>query len=123
MNQDGTITYWASATAPNSKASSSPSAIPAGINPDLGALLLLALRHRKMYAVAVADHQDAETALGGGNINDHASVYVVVMSGGTFIALEHLQGVAAPQGQSSPQRLTRRRLLRLTSPSRASSVT
>lgn len=53
---------------------------------------------KTMYGVAVADHQDAETAISGSNINDHASVYVIVMTGGPFIALDHPQGVPAPQG-------------------------
>jgi hypothetical protein len=52
----------------------------------------------RMYAVAAADHQDAETILSGANINDHAAVYVIVMSGGSFTALDHPPGVPPFQG-------------------------
>lgn len=51
-----------------------------------------------MHAVAVADHQVAETILSGAVINDHAPVYVVQMTGGSFSAQHPPPGVAAPQG-------------------------
>ncbi|MEO8182158.1 MAG: hypothetical protein ABI895_25265 [Deltaproteobacteria bacterium] len=52
----------------------------------------------KMYAVAVSDHQAAATVLGGSIINDHAPVYVIVMTGGWFTANEAPPGVPAPEG-------------------------
>jgi len=52
----------------------------------------------KVYAVAVSDHQDAETILSGAIINDHAPVYVIVMTGGHFIVMEHPLGAPAPEG-------------------------
>jgi hypothetical protein len=51
----------------------------------------------KMYVVAVADHQDAETILSGAIINDHAPVYVIVMTGGSFTAPKAPPGVPAVQ--------------------------
>jgi hypothetical protein len=51
-----------------------------------------------MYAVAVSDHQDAETALGGSIIYDHAPVYVIVIVGGPFTARGSPPGALAPQG-------------------------
>jgi len=52
----------------------------------------------KMYAVAVSDHQVAETALGGGTIYDHAPVFVIVVTGGTFTAGHAPYGVSPPEG-------------------------
>jgi hypothetical protein len=49
----------------------------------------------KMYVVAAADHQDAETILSGDTINDHSPVYVIVMIGGPFTARSHPPGVPA----------------------------
>lgn len=51
-----------------------------------------------MYAVSVSDHQAAETALSGAIINDHVPVFVIVMTGGPFTAMEAPPGVAFPQG-------------------------
>jgi hypothetical protein len=51
----------------------------------------------KMYVVATADHQNAETILSGAIINDHAPVYVVVMTGGPFTAPNPPPGVPAVQ--------------------------
>jgi hypothetical protein len=50
-----------------------------------------------MEAVA-ADHQAAQTVLSGANVNDHAPVVVIKMTGGPFTATHHPPGVAAPQG-------------------------
>jgi hypothetical protein len=52
----------------------------------------------KMYAVAVSDHQVAEAALGGGTIYDHAPVFVIVVTGGTFTARGAPAGVDPPEG-------------------------
>ena len=51
-----------------------------------------------MYAAAVSDHQAAELALSGATINDHAPVFVLVMTGGPFTALEAPPGVPPPEG-------------------------
>jgi hypothetical protein len=51
----------------------------------------------KMYVVAAGDHQDAETILSGAIINDHAPVYVIVMTGGPFTAQKSPPGVPAVQ--------------------------
>lgn len=51
-----------------------------------------------MRAVAVADHQDAETYLSGATVYDHAPVYVVKIVGGRFTATRHPRGVPAPYG-------------------------
>ncbi len=51
-----------------------------------------------MLAVAAADHQAAEAALSGAVIDDHAPVYIVQMTGGTFTALRHPRGAPAPHG-------------------------
>jgi len=51
-----------------------------------------------MHAVAVADHQLAETFISGAVINDHAPVYVVRMTGGPFTAPNHPPNAPAPQG-------------------------
>jgi hypothetical protein len=51
----------------------------------------------KIYVVAAADHQDAETILGGGTINDDAPVYVIVMTGGPFTAPNPPPGTPAVQ--------------------------
>jgi len=48
--------------------------------------------------VSGADHQVAETALSGALIDDHAPVYVLKLTGGTFTALRHPPGVPAPHG-------------------------
>jgi hypothetical protein len=53
---------------------------------------------KKMYVVAASDHQDAQTILSGANINDHASVFVIVMTGGPFTAHEHPPGAPEFQG-------------------------
>lgn len=51
-----------------------------------------------MVAVLAADHQAAEAALGSGpGIPDHAPVYVISMTGGTFTATRHPPGATAPQ--------------------------
>jgi hypothetical protein len=52
-----------------------------------------------MQAVAASDHQAAEAVISGAVIGDHAPVYVVQMTGGTFTAPNHPRGVAAPTGQ------------------------
>jgi hypothetical protein len=52
----------------------------------------------RMYAVAVSDHQVAELAAGGGTIYDHAPVFVIVITGGTFTARGAPLGVAPPEG-------------------------
>ena len=52
----------------------------------------------KMYAVAVSDHQVAEQAVSGATIFDHAPVFVIVITGGTFTALEAPSGVAPFEG-------------------------
>jgi hypothetical protein len=52
----------------------------------------------RMYVVAVADHQEAETVLSGDTIYDHSPVYVIVMIGGPFTSTH-----PAPPGQPSPQ--------------------
>jgi hypothetical protein len=52
----------------------------------------------KMYAVAVSDHQVAETALSGAIIFDHAPVYVIVITGGPFTARSAPLGAPLPQG-------------------------
>ena len=51
-----------------------------------------------MYAVAVSDHQAAETALNGGTIYDHVPVFVIVITGGHFTAGHHPYGVPDPEG-------------------------
>lgn len=51
-----------------------------------------------MYAAAVSDHQAAERVLSGAVINDHAPVFVIVMTGGPFTALEAPPGVPATEG-------------------------
>lgn len=53
----------------------------------------------RMLAVAAADHQAAEFAVGGSLVNDHAPVYVIEMAGGPFTATQHPRGAATPQGQ------------------------
>jgi len=52
----------------------------------------------RMYAAAVSDHQAAERVLSGAIINDHAPVFVIVMTGGPFTALEAPPGVPPPEG-------------------------
>jgi hypothetical protein len=52
----------------------------------------------KMYAVAISDHQVAETALGAGIIYDHAAVYVIVITGGPFFGDSAPAGVPLPEG-------------------------
>ena len=52
----------------------------------------------KMYAVAVSDHQVAEQAASGATIYDHAPVFVIVITGGTFTAREAPPGVAPFEG-------------------------
>jgi hypothetical protein len=51
-----------------------------------------------MYAAAVSDHQIAERALSGAIINDHAPVFVIVMTGGPFTALEAAPGAPPFEG-------------------------
>ena len=51
-----------------------------------------------MYAVAVSDHQAAETALSGGTIYDHAPVFVIVIIGGPFTGRSAPAGVPLPEG-------------------------
>jgi hypothetical protein len=51
-----------------------------------------------MYAAAVSDHQAAERVLSGAVINDHAPVFVIVMTGGPFTALETPPGVPPAEG-------------------------
>jgi hypothetical protein len=53
---------------------------------------------KTMVAVAASDHQAAEMVLSGAIISDHAPVYVIEMTGGTFTATGHPPGGAAPQG-------------------------
>jgi hypothetical protein len=53
---------------------------------------------KTMVAVAASDHQAAEMVLSGATIPDHAPVYVIEMTGGTFTAAGHPPGAAAPQG-------------------------
>jgi len=48
----------------------------------------------EMYAVAVSDHQVAEQAASGATVNDHAPVFVIVITGGRFTAQEGPPGVA-----------------------------
>ncbi|HKO90315.1 MAG TPA: hypothetical protein VJU61_04135 [Polyangiaceae bacterium] len=52
----------------------------------------------KMYAVAVSDHQVAEQAASGAIINDHAPVFVIVITGGTFTAREAPPGAVPFEG-------------------------
>ena len=52
-----------------------------------------------MYAVEVSDHQTAEKAASGDIVNDYyAPAYVIVMTGGPFMALEAPPGVTPPEG-------------------------
>jgi hypothetical protein len=51
-----------------------------------------------MVAVAAADHQAAEAVVSGAVIDDHAPVYVVQMTGGTFTAIRHPRGRPVPAG-------------------------
>jgi hypothetical protein len=51
---------------------------------------------RTMVAVASPDHQAAEAVVSGAIINDHAAVYVIVVTGGRFTIDE------APPGQPFP---------------------
>jgi hypothetical protein len=51
----------------------------------------------KMYAVAVSDHQVAETALGS-TIYDHVPVFVIVVTGGRFTGRSAPYGAALPEG-------------------------
>lgn len=55
-------------------------------------------RPQKVLAVAASDHQAAEKLLSGADVNDHAPVYVIKLTGGRFTALHHPPGVPAPQG-------------------------
>lgn len=52
----------------------------------------------KVHVVYASDHQAAETVLSGAVINDHAPVYVIEMTGGTFTAMSHPSGVAPAKG-------------------------
>ena len=52
----------------------------------------------RMYAVSVSDHQAAETVLSGAIIYDHQPVFVIVITGGTFTALQAPAGVPFPDG-------------------------
>ena len=51
-----------------------------------------------MTAVGVADHAIAEAAISGAELEEHDPVFVVQISGGTFTALRHPPGQAAPTG-------------------------
>jgi hypothetical protein len=51
-----------------------------------------------MYAVAVSDHQAAETVLSGAIIFDHAPVFVIVIIGGPFTGRSAPPGVPLPVG-------------------------
>lgn len=51
-----------------------------------------------MVAVAAADHQAAEAVVSGAILDDHAPVYVVQMTGGTFTSDHHPYGGPAPHG-------------------------
>jgi len=51
-----------------------------------------------MRAVAVSDHQAAESIISGAIINDHAPVYVLEISGGVFTSPHHPPGALPPQG-------------------------
>jgi len=51
-----------------------------------------------MHAVAASDHQAAETVISGADINDHAPVYVVQMTGSSFTVPHHRSEVAAHVG-------------------------
>jgi hypothetical protein len=51
-----------------------------------------------MYAVAVSDHQAAETVLSGAIIYDHAPVFVIVITGGPFMGRSAPAGVPLPEG-------------------------
>jgi hypothetical protein len=53
-----------------------------------------------MYAVAVSDHQVAETAISGAIIYDHAPVFVIVMTGGRFTSIEAPPGGAPAEGSA-----------------------
>ena len=55
---------------------------------------------RTMNAVWSADHQAAEQILSGAILNDHAPVYIVVMTGGPFSASEGGPNGIAPQGSA-----------------------
>jgi hypothetical protein len=52
----------------------------------------------RMYAAAVSDRQAAERVLSGAIINDHTPVFVIVMTGGPFTALEAPPGVPPTEG-------------------------
>ena len=54
---------------------------------------------KKMHAAAATDHQAAESILSGAIINDHAPVYVIVVTGGPFTPTHHPPGVT-PQPAS-----------------------
>jgi hypothetical protein len=51
-----------------------------------------------MVAVAAPDHQAAAAVISGALIADHAPVYIVQMTGGTFTATRHPRGQPAPHG-------------------------
>ena len=51
-----------------------------------------------MRAVAALDHQAAESAVSGAIVGDHAPVFVVQMTGGTFAGGMHPQGAETPHG-------------------------
>ena len=52
-----------------------------------------------MYAVEVSDHQTAEKSVSGDIVsNDYAPAYVIVMTGGPFMALEAPPGVTPFEG-------------------------
>jgi hypothetical protein len=51
-----------------------------------------------MIAVGAADHQTVEALVSGAILDDHAPVYVVQMTGGTFTSTHHPHGRPAPQG-------------------------
>lgn len=53
---------------------------------------------KTIIAVAIADHQEAETVLSGAVINDHAPVHVITLTGGPFTSVRHPVGAPAPQG-------------------------
>jgi hypothetical protein len=53
----------------------------------------------RILAVAAADHQVAQFAVGGSIVNDHAPVYVIEIEGGPFTANQQSPGAAVPQGK------------------------
>jgi hypothetical protein len=52
----------------------------------------------RMRLIAAPDRQEVETISSQALIEDHASVFVIVMTGGRFIAIDHPPDVPAPEG-------------------------